>query len=140
MQNIFKWKWFQGKYIYIFFVFGCIPENAMKNILQCCAKDRAEGAGGEAYVFGKCFTKKLSVNHFSNFNKGFSGQRKLFFIWPPFYSETNTRKSENILKKIFYNETNGVLKDLLFTNEGVLGDLAKKRKEKKECLAMARGC
>jgi hypothetical protein len=58
------------------FVFGCIPEN----ILQCCAKDRAEGAGGEACVFGKWFTKKLGVNHFSNFNEGFSGQRKLFSV------------------------------------------------------------
>ena len=45
------------------FVFGCIPEN----ILQCCAKDRTEGAGGEACVFGKWFTKKLGVNHFFKF-------------------------------------------------------------------------
>ena len=57
-------------------VFDCIPEN----ILQCCVKDRAEGAGGEACVFGKWFTKKLGVNHFPNFNKGFSGQRKLFSV------------------------------------------------------------
>jgi hypothetical protein len=57
-------------------VFGCIPEN----ILQCYVKDRAEGAGGEACVFGKWFTKKLGVNHFPNFNKGFSGQRKLFSV------------------------------------------------------------
>ena len=35
-------------------VFDCIPEN----ILQCCVKDRAEGVGGEACVFGKWFTKK----------------------------------------------------------------------------------
>jgi hypothetical protein len=48
-------------------VFGYIP----KNILQCCVKDRAEGAGGEASVFRKWFTKKLRVNHFSNFNKEF---------------------------------------------------------------------
>ena len=65
----------------IFFsVFGCIPENASENILLCCAKDRAEGAGGEACVFGKWFTKKLGVNHFPNFNKGFSSQRKLFSV------------------------------------------------------------
>jgi hypothetical protein len=35
-------------------------------------KDR--GGGGEACVFGKWFTKKLGVNHFPNFNKGFSSQ------------------------------------------------------------------
>jgi hypothetical protein len=32
-----------------FSVFGYIPEN----ILQCCAKDRAEGIGGEVCIFGK---------------------------------------------------------------------------------------
>jgi hypothetical protein len=37
-----------------FSVFDYIPEN----ILQCCVKDRAEGVGGEACVFGKWFTKK----------------------------------------------------------------------------------
>ena len=88
-------------------MFGCILENAPKNILQCCAEDIAEGAGDETCVFGKWFTKKLGVNHFSNFNKGFSGQRKLFFVWLSFYSETNTCKSENIFRKIFYSETNG---------------------------------
>ena len=56
-----------------FSVFGCILENALKNILQCYAKDRAEGAGGEACIFGKWFMKKLDVNHFPNFNKRFSG-------------------------------------------------------------------
>ena len=65
---------------FFFFVFGCIPENTLENILQCCAKDRAEGARGEACVFGKWFTKKLGVNHFPNFNKGFSGQWKLFSV------------------------------------------------------------
>jgi hypothetical protein len=63
-----------------FSVFGCISKNALGNILQCCAKDRAEGAGGEACVFGKWFMKKLGVNHFPNFNKEFSGQRKLFSV------------------------------------------------------------
>ena len=61
-------------------VFDCIPKSAPKNILQCCAKDRAEGVKGEACIFGKWFTKKLSVNHFPNFNKGFFGQRKLFSV------------------------------------------------------------
>ena len=36
-----------------FFMSGCIPENAPKNILQYCAKDRVEGTRGEACVFGK---------------------------------------------------------------------------------------
>ncbi len=59
-----------------FSLFSCIPEN----ILQCCAKDRVEGVGGEACVFEKWFTTKLGVNHFPIFNKGFSGQRKLFSV------------------------------------------------------------
>jgi hypothetical protein len=63
-----------------FSMFGCTSENASKNILQCCAKDRAEGARAEACVFGKWFTKKLGVNHFLNFNKRFSDQRKLFSV------------------------------------------------------------
>ena len=65
---------------FVFPVFICILENASKNILQCCAKDREEVAGGETCVFGKWFTKKLGVNHFPNFNKEFSGQRKLFSV------------------------------------------------------------
>ena len=63
-----------------FFVFGCILENTPENILQCYVKDRAEGVGGEACVFAKWFTKKNFVNHFPNFNKGFSGQWKLFSV------------------------------------------------------------
>jgi hypothetical protein len=35
----------ENDYFFLFFVFGCIPENALENILQCYAKDRAEGAG-----------------------------------------------------------------------------------------------
>ena len=63
-----------------FSVFRCISKNALANILQYCTKDRIEGAGGEACIFGKWFKKKLGVNHFQNFNKGFSGQWKLFSI------------------------------------------------------------
>ena len=97
---------------FFFSMFGCILKNVLENILQYCAKYRVEGVGGVACVFGKWFTKKLDVNHFLNFNKGFSGQRKLFSVWPPFYSETNTRKSENIFQKLFYSETN---EDLMFS-------------------------
>ena len=53
-----------------FSMFGCISEIALKNILQYCAKDKAEGVEGEACIFGKWFTKKLDLNHFPNFNKG----------------------------------------------------------------------
>jgi hypothetical protein len=56
-------KMILGKMIF-FFVFGCIPKNAPKNILQCYVKDRAEGVGGEACVFGKWFMEKNFVNHF----------------------------------------------------------------------------
>jgi hypothetical protein len=64
---------FRKNDFFFFAVFGLIPENVPKNILQCYAKDRAEGAEGETCVFGKWFTKKLGLNHFLNFNKGFSG-------------------------------------------------------------------
>ena len=98
----FQMQMISGKMIFFFSVFGCILENTPENILQCLTQC-------EVCVFGKWFTKKLNVNHFLNFNKGFSGQRKLFSVWPPFYNGTNTRKSENIFRKIFYNETNGAL-------------------------------
>ena len=58
----------------IFFVFDCIPKNTFKNILQYCVKDKAEREEGEACIFRKWFTKKLDVNHFPNFIKGFSDQ------------------------------------------------------------------
>ena len=63
-------KIISGKMIYYFFfsVFGLIPENVLENILQCYAKDRAEGAEGETCVFGKWFTKKLGVNCYPNIN------------------------------------------------------------------------
>jgi hypothetical protein len=63
-----------------FSVFSCIPENAPKNILLCCVKDRAEGAGSEVYVFGKWFTKKLGINHFPNFNKDFRSTKIIFYL------------------------------------------------------------
>ena len=44
---------FSGKMIFFFFVFSCIPENALKNILQCCAKDKVERTKSEACVFEK---------------------------------------------------------------------------------------
>ena len=35
----------------IFFsVFGYIPKNSLKNILQCCMKDKAKGMEGEAFL------------------------------------------------------------------------------------------
>ena len=109
ITKCFQMKMIWGKMIFFIFfsVFGCISKNGPENILQCRSKDIAEWAGDETCVFGKWFTKKLSVNHFPNFNKEFSGQRKLFSVWPLFYSETNTHKFENIFQKIFYSETNG---------------------------------
>ena len=42
---------------FFFSMFGYIPKNTSKNILQCCVKDKAKGTKGEAYVFGKWFMK-----------------------------------------------------------------------------------
>ena len=57
-------KCFQMKMIFFFFsVFGCIPEN----ILQCCAKDRAEGAGGWGLRFWKMLYEKIGRKPFSKF-------------------------------------------------------------------------
>ena len=58
---------------------------------------RESRRGVRGVVFGKWFTKKLGLNHFPKFYKGFSGQRKWFSVWPSFYSKTNTHKSKNIL-------------------------------------------
>jgi hypothetical protein len=60
---LFHYKIFLHEFFFFFFffsssVFGYILENALKKILR--------------------FTK--GVNHFPNFNKGFSGQRKLFSV------------------------------------------------------------
>ena len=101
----FRMKMISGKMIF-FSVFRCIPENAPKIFYSVVWKIEQKGVGGEACVFRKLFTKKLDVNYFPNFNKRFSGQLKLFSVWPPFYSETNTHKSKNIFRKIFYSETN----------------------------------
>ena len=55
------------KMIFFFPVFGCIPENALENILQCCAKDRAEGAGGWGLRFWKMLYEKIGRKPFSKF-------------------------------------------------------------------------
>ena len=69
------------KMIFFFFsVFGCIQENVLENIYSVVRKIEQKEWRGETCIFGKWFTKKLGVNHFSNFNKGFSGQQKLFSI------------------------------------------------------------
>jgi hypothetical protein len=46
-------------------VFGCILENAPENILQCCAKDRVEGAprgGGGGGLRSAFFKNGLRKN------------------------------------------------------------------------------
>ena len=48
-----------GKIIF-FSVFGCILENALKNILQCCVKDRAEEVGVRCTFFENGLRKKNS--------------------------------------------------------------------------------
>ena len=86
---------------FFFSMFGCILENALKNILQCCAEDIAEGAGDEVCVFGKWFTKKLGVNHFPNLNKGFFGQRKLFSFEHHFTVKQTSANLKIFCKKYF---------------------------------------
>jgi hypothetical protein len=44
-------KMISGKNDFFFFSeFGCILENAPENILQCCAKDKAEGGVRRAFL------------------------------------------------------------------------------------------
>ncbi len=50
-----------------FSVFGCITENAPKNILQFCAKDRAEGAEEWGVRFWKMVYEKIGRKPFSKF-------------------------------------------------------------------------
>jgi hypothetical protein len=56
-------KMISGKMIF----FPCLV--AFRKMLR---KIFCRRAGGEACVFGKWFTNKKFVNHFLNFNKGFS--------------------------------------------------------------------
>ncbi len=51
-----------------FSVFGYITENVPENILQCCVKDRVEGVGGEACVFGKSIFQILTKDFLVNGN------------------------------------------------------------------------
>ncbi len=44
---------------FFFSVFGCIPENAPENILQCCGKDKAEGVGGRRGFLENGLPKKF---------------------------------------------------------------------------------
>jgi hypothetical protein len=77
-------KCFQMKMIlWKMIFFPCLV--AFRKILQkifysVVRKIEQKERGDETCVFEKCFTKKLGVNHFPNFNKGFSSQRKLFSI------------------------------------------------------------
>jgi hypothetical protein len=69
-------------FFFFFFFFSCLVAfwKMLRKIFYSVVRKRVERAGGEVCVFGKWFTKKLGVNHFPNFNKGFSDQRKLFSI------------------------------------------------------------
>ena len=42
-----------------FSLFGCIPENASENILQCCVKDRAERMGVRRAFLENGLRKKI---------------------------------------------------------------------------------
>jgi hypothetical protein len=76
---------FRKNYYYYYFfsclvVFRKIFYSVIRKIEKKGRGGARRGGGGEAFVFKKWFMKKLSVNHFPNFNKGFSGQRKLFSV------------------------------------------------------------
>ncbi len=64
--------------------------------------------GGHA-CFGKWFTEIFFVNHFLFFSKAFSGQRKTFVVDFYFTAKQTPANDENVLRKMFYIETNGAL-------------------------------
>ena len=108
-------KYFQMKIILrkiIFFLYLIVFRKIFYSVVRKIEQKR----WGETCIFGKWFTKKLGVNYFLHFNKWFFGQRKLFFVWPPFYSKTNTDKSENI----FINMLSSSKLVLLFSNHNKL--------------------
>jgi hypothetical protein len=72
-------KMISGKIIF----FPCLiafQKMLRKIFYSVMRKIEQKGRGAETYVFEKWFTKKLDINHFPNFNKGFSGQQKLFSV------------------------------------------------------------
>ena len=74
-------KMISGKMIFFFFLcLVAFRKMLWKIFYSVVRKIEQKEWGGETCIFGKWFMKKLGVNHFSNFNKGFSGQRKLFSI------------------------------------------------------------
>ena len=72
-ENDFKENDFFFFFFLYLFAFRKMLLKIFYNVVQKIEQKRPRG---EACVFGKWFTKKLGVNHFPNFNKGFSGQRK----------------------------------------------------------------
>jgi hypothetical protein len=69
--------------------------------------------GGGVTRFGKWFMEKNFVNHFPIFIKAFSGQRKTFVVDFYFTTKQTPANDGNVLRKMFYIETNGAL----FANE-----------------------
>jgi hypothetical protein len=69
-------------------VFGCIPENALENILQYYVKNRPEGVGGEVCILTKDFP--VNENYFP-FDHYFTAKQTPANL-NQFYNETNRAK------------------------------------------------
>ena len=57
--------------------------------------------------FGKWFTEIFFVNRFPNFSEGFSGQIQSISVDFYFIAKQTPANDENVLRKMFYVETNG---------------------------------
>ena len=58
-------------------------------------------------MFWKWFTENFSVNCFPIYIKAFSGQQQTFSVDFDFIAKQTLANNENILRKMFYVETNG---------------------------------
>jgi hypothetical protein len=73
------------------------------------SRKRAKRESRGVKCFGKWFTENFSVNRFPNFSEGFSSQLQTFFVDFYFTAKQTPANDENVLRKMFYVETNGAL-------------------------------
>jgi hypothetical protein len=72
-------------------------------------REREQKESRDVKCFGKWFTENFSVNRFPNFCEGLSNQLQTISIDFYFTAKQTPANDENVLRKMFYVETNGVL-------------------------------
>jgi hypothetical protein len=80
------------------------------------SKKRAKRESIGVKCFGKWFTENFFVNRFPNFCEGFSDQLQTISVDFYFTAKQTPANDENVLRKIFYVETNGALEHEMLNN------------------------